>query len=72
MTLHAAWAVFGSFVSAHLLKGTKEVTVVTGGSGRMREEFRHWCDGMPGVASCGEIRSASGKVGSFRVRLRRS
>lgn len=70
-TLHAAWLAFSDFIGSHRSRGTREVVVVTGSSGRMREEFSHWCDAVDGIAGCHALPSTSGKVGAYRVRLRR-
>jgi predicted Rossmann-fold nucleotide-binding protein len=70
--LQDAWVLFSSFVDRHMAKGSRHAIVVTGGSGRMREEFEHWCSSKAGVASCEPIRSRGGKIGSFRIGFRRS
>lgn len=71
-TLHSAWHAFAGFVRMHVEFRSRDAVVVTGGSGRIREEFEHWCADNPDVTGCDPMVSPRGKIGSFRVRFRRS
>lgn len=50
-----------------LRDGLKEITVITGRSGVMRQEFPHWLENHPNVQSITPARCG----GSFRVKLRK-
>ena len=70
MTIHDAWMGLREFVEAHQIWGTKEVVVITGRSGRICHEFTEWCRRLYSVKSYEPIETKSGKVGSYRLRLR--
>lgn len=70
MTIHEAWMNLREFVEAHRTQGNKEVVVITGRSGRISHEFTEWCRKLDAVRSYEPIETKSGKVGSYRLRLR--
>lgn len=70
MTIHEAWLNLREFVDAHREQGNKEVVVITGRSGRISHEFTQWCRQLVSVHSYEPIETKSGKVGSYRLRLR--
>lgn len=71
-TIHNAWIIFKEFVEQHIVNGTKEITVITGRSGRISLEFTEWCRKMPQIHSYNPIHTRNGKPGSFRLQLKRS
>lgn len=70
MTIHEAWLSLKEFVDLHREYGSKEVVVITGRSGRISHEFTEWCRQLDSVRSYAPIETKSGKVGSYRLRLR--
>lgn len=70
MTIHDAWLSFVEFTEKHRISGTKEIVVITGRSGRIAREFTEWCRRLAHVRSYEPIETRSGKVGSYRLRLR--
>ena len=70
MAIHDAWLCLMEFTEKHRMSGTKEVVVITGRSGRIAREFTEWCRKLTHVRSYEPIETRSGKVGSYRLRLR--
>lgn len=70
MTMHDAWLSLREFVDLHREYGSKDVVVITGRSGRISHEFTEWCRRLESVRSYEPIETKSGKVGSYRIRLR--
>lgn len=71
LTIHEAWMALREFVEAHQAHGSNELVVITGRSGRISYEFTDWCRRIEGIRAYEPIETRSGKVGSYRIKLRK-
>jgi DNA-nicking Smr family endonuclease len=69
--VHSAWQALRDFVEQHYEADSHDVVVVTGRSGQIAHEFREWCKRIPQVRFYDPIETKHGKVGSYRLYLRK-
>lgn len=71
MTVHEAWGKLREFAEQHADAGTHDIVVITGRSGQIAYEFTEWCRRIPAIRRYEAIETRGGKVGSYRLYLKR-
>ena len=70
LTLQNAFNEFKNWINSHQLAGTKTVKVVTGQSGKIKQEFPIWCSNIPFIKHCDPILNSIGTYGSFKILMK--
>ena len=69
MTVQKAFNTVRAYLEEHAIHGTKFVTVITGKSGKICDEFPYWCNNLGVVKECKPIPDGSGTAGAYIVTL---
>lgn len=67
LTIQTAFQKTNDFLVSHSTIGTKVVTIITGKSGKINDEFPYWCSNFPFIRECTPIKDSRGNFGSFMV-----
>lgn len=70
MTIQTAFNKTRNFIERHFDIGSKIVTVVTGKSGKIAEEFPHWINNLHCVHGFEELVDSRGQCGAYVIRLK--
>jgi len=70
MTVNHAYNAVREFIFQQLQNGTRDVVVVTGKSGQIRDEFVGWLANIKDVSRYEPLLDKRGGVGSYRLYLR--
>jgi len=71
LSVHQAYLKCEEFVGAHVRCGTQYVTIITGRSGQINDEFVQWCRNWPGVRKIEPLDGSMENAGSWMLVLRK-
>lgn len=72
MTIQTAFNKTRTFLERHFDIGSKIVTIVTGKSGKIAEEFPHWINNLHCVRELEALTDTRGQCGAYIIRLKKS
>jgi len=72
MTVQSAFNKTRTFIERHFDVGSKIVTIVTGKSGKIAEEFPHWLNNLTCISEYEALMDSRGQSGAYIIRLKRS
>jgi DNA-nicking Smr family endonuclease len=72
MTIQTAFNKTRQFVQRHYDIGSKLITVITGKSGKIADEFPYWLNNLPCIHSYEQLEDSRGQSGAYIIRLKKS
>lgn len=72
MSVQQAFDKTNSFLRRHFDLRNNVVTIVTGKSGKINEEFVYWCNNLPFVNEIEALTDSYGQCGAYIIRLKKS
>ena len=72
MTIQTAFNKTRTFIERHYDVGSRLITIVTGKSGKIAEEFPHWLSNMTCISEYEALLDSRGQSGAYIIRLKRS
>jgi dsDNA-specific endonuclease/ATPase MutS2 len=69
LTINDAWIEFNNFICDHYNNKTKTVTIITGKSGKIANEFIDWCENNQYIKSYLPMGKDYNNPGSYKITL---
>lgn len=70
-TIQQAFNKFHEFIYEHQSIGSSYVTVITGRSGKIQDEFPYWCKNIPSIQRIDPLDGDTEDAGSWRLFLKK-